>query len=230
MYSVINKIEKKTKSFGTSSDTKINIKNLITKKNGCNCKLDNNIKSIKTDNIVLGEVIDEDTYKHFKMLLKATPKLCYGKTHKNDKYKVHIALSKDFKTLLKQNFYTIKYYHNNKQILAFISVKHIKKDGNYLFVHKLCSLGGGYGTNLMNLLLTEAKNKVDILKITYLSLTTHNLDLIDYYNKFSPTRVVIVDNPGSKAKIKKRVAYMIWQLSPNMPYLNYDTSTSSSTT
>jgi hypothetical protein len=90
-----------------------------------------------------------------------------------------------------------------------------------MFVHKVCSTGGGYGSQLMKIILEDARKNFENLGITYLSLTTHNLDLIEYYNQYKPTRTIIVDNPGSKAKNVKKVAYMIWQLSPNMPLLNF---------
>ena len=59
-------------------------------------------------------------------------------------------------------------------------------------------------------------------KITYLSLTTQNLDIVNYYKQFNPTRIIEVDTPGSKAQTPERCAYMIWQVSPDMPYLNYN--------
>ena len=90
-----------------------------------------------------------------------------------------------------------------------------------MFIHKVCSTGGGWGSKLMKMILDDAKQNYLKLKITYLSLTTHNLELIDYYNQFNPTRVVEINSPGSKAKIPKRVAYVIWQLSPNMPWYDY---------
>ena len=90
-----------------------------------------------------------------------------------------------------------------------------------MFIHKVCSTGGGHGTRLMNIILADAKQNAEKLGITYLSLTTHNLDLIDYYNQFNPTKTEIIDSPGSKRQIPNKVAYMIWQLSPNMPNFNY---------
>jgi hypothetical protein len=73
----------------------------------------------------------------------------------------------------------------------------------------------------MNMILEDARRNHQKLGITYLSLTTHNLDLIQYYNQFNPTRVVEINNPGSKARVLKRVAYIIWQLSPDMPWIDY---------
>ena len=73
----------------------------------------------------------------------------------------------------------------------------------------------------INALLDQALN-YEKLNITYLSLTTQNLDIVNYYKQFKPSRIVEVDTPGSKAEIPKRCAYMIWQLSPNMPHLNYN--------
>ena len=176
---------------------------------------------INNKNLVTSEVTDEESYNHFKQLIKTSKNLCKGRTHNNKRYKVHTALSKDYKTLLTKDHYKILYIHTNTEIIAYIAVKIYKKDGGFMFIHKLCSNGGGYGTTLMNTILKEALAKHVELGITYLSLTTHNLDLIDYYKTFNPTRIEIINNPGSKRKIPKRVAYMIWQLSPNMPQLNY---------
>ena len=172
-------------------------------------------------NLVTSEVTDEESYNHFKQLIKTSKNLCKGRTHNNNRYKVHTALSKDYKTLLTKDHYKILYIHTKTEIIAYIAVKIYKKDGGFMFIHKLCSTGGGYGATLMNTILKEAHDKHTELGITYLSLTTHNLDLIDYYKTFNPTRIEIINNPGSKRKIPKRVAYMIWQLSPNMPQLNY---------
>ena len=172
-------------------------------------------------NLTTSEVIDEKSYKHFKQLISKSTNLCKGRTHNNTRYKVHTALSKDYKTLLTKDHYKILYIHTKTEIIAYIAVKLYKKDGGFMFIHKLCSNGGGYGTTLINTILKEARDKHIELGITYLSLTTHNLDLIDYYKTFNPTRTEIVNSPGSKRKIPRRVAYMIWQLSPNMPELNY---------
>ena len=92
-----------------------------------------------------------------------------------------------------------------------------------MFIHKLCSKAGtGQGKRLMNIILNDAKKNYEKLKITYLSLTTQNLDIVNYYKQFNPTRIIEVDTPGSKAQTPERCAYMIWQLSPDMPYLNYN--------
>ena len=171
--------------------------------------------------LITSEVIDEKSYEHFKQLISKSKKLCYGRTHNNMPYKVRVALSKDYKTLLTRDHYKILYIHNTQEIIAYIAVKLYKKDGGFMFIHKLCSTGGKNGTTLMNTILKEARDKHIELGITYLSLTTHNLDLIDYYKTFNPTRTEIVNSPGSKRKIPKKVAYMIWQLSPNMPELSY---------
>lgn len=172
-------------------------------------------------NLITSYVVDESSYQHFKSLLPHSQKLCKGKTPKGQSYKVHIATYKDFATLKKNNHYKIIYVHNNREIIAYISVKLYKRDGGFMFIHKVCSTGGGEGTRLMNIILEDAKHNYQSLGITYLSLTTHNLDLIDYYNQFKPTRTEIIENPGSKAQTKKKVAYMIWQLSPDMPHFNY---------
>lgn len=177
---------------------------------------------IESPRVITAEVVDEASYAHFKSLLPASSNLCKGSMSSGAKYKVHIALSKDFATLKNTtNHYRLIYVHNNHQILGYISVKLYKRDGGFMFIHKVCSTGGGYGTKLMNIILEDAKRNYQKLGITYLSLTTHNLDLIQYYNQFAPTRVVEINNPGSKARVLKRVAYIIWQLSPDMPWIDY---------
>ena len=195
--------------------------NTITIPNTTISILEEPFTEINNKNLVTSEVTDNESYNHFKQLIKTSKNLCYGKTYDNTPYKVHTALSKDYKTLLTKDHYKILYIHTNTEIIAYIAVKIYKKDGGFMFIHKLCSTGGGYGATLMNTILKEAHDKHTDLGITYLSLTTHNLDLIDYYKTFNPTRIEIINNPGSKRKIPKRVAYMIWQLSPNMPQLNY---------
>ena len=148
--------------------------------------------------------------------------MCQGKEHSGKKYKVNISLRKDYATLVKDHHYRTIYIHNNKEIIAYIGTKKYKKDGGFIFIHKLCSKPGtGQGTKLMEMILEDARANHNKLGITYLSLTTHNLDLIDYYNKFKPTRTIETDSPGSKRKIPRKVAYMIWQVSPDMPILNY---------
>lgn len=169
---------------------------------------------------MMSAVTDDESYNHFKTLLHNSKDLCKGKTLGGKAYKVHIALSKDYKTLLRTHHYKILYIHDNVIIRAYIAVKLYKKDGGFMFIHKLCG-GGGYGTKLMNIILDDARTNFESLGITYLSLTTHNLDLIQYYNQFNPTQTHVVDNPGSKAQNIKKVAYMIWQLSPNMPHMNF---------
>jgi hypothetical protein len=176
----------------------------------------------KVNSIIKSEVVDDASYNHFKSLVSKSTNLCKGKTLKGESYKVHVALSKDFSSLKKTNHYRLIYIHDNNQILAYISVKIYKRDGGFMFIHKVCSTGGGYGTQLMKLILADAKKNYKKLGITYLSLTTHNLDLINYYNQFKPTRVEEIDNPGSKAQSVKKVAYIIWQLSPDMPWYDYN--------
>lgn len=175
----------------------------------------------KHQNLITSEVVDESSYQHFKSLLPHSQNLCKGKTPKGETYKVHIATHRDFATLKKHNHYKIIYVHNNREIIAYIAVKIYKRDGGFMFIHKVCSTGGGEGTRLMNIILEDAKKNHQSLGITYLSLTTHNLELVDYYNQFNPTRTEIIDNPGSKAQTKKKVAYMIWQLSSDMPWFDY---------
>ena len=189
--------------------------------------LDTTIKRTKKNvkqnhNYITSEVTDDETYNHFKSLIANSPKLCQGKTHTGKRYKVNISLRKDIATLTKDNHYRTIYVHDNNEIIAYIGTKKYKKDGGFIFIHKLCSKPGtGEGTRLMRMILSDAKRNYKNLGITYLSLTTHNLDLIDYYNKFHPTRIIETDSPGSKRKIPNRVAYMIWQVSPDMPDLHY---------
>ena len=178
--------------------------------------------AVQAPKVIIAEVHDEPSYAHFKSLLPASKDLCKGILSSGYKYKVHIALSKDFATLKKTtNHYRLIYIHDGNHVLAYISVKLYKKDGGFMFIHKVCSTGGGHGTHLMNMILDDARKNHQRLGITYLSLTTHNLDLVKYYNQFSPTRVVEINNPGSKARVIKRVAYIIWQLSPDMPWIDY---------
>lgn len=175
-------------------------------------------------NYTLSEVIDDETYMHFKSLIKQSPNLCKGQTRDKDykKYKIRKSILKDMSALKKDNHYRILYIHNNKEIIAYISTKLYSKDGGFMFIHKLCSKEGtGQGKRLMNIILNDAKKNFEKLKITYLSLTTQNLDIVNYYKQFNPTRIIEVDTPGSKAQIPERCAYIIWQLSPTMPYLNY---------
>jgi len=186
-----------------------------------NINISRNSNVLSSNKLITSEVIDDQSYQHFKSLLPASRNLCKGKTPKNKSYKVHIELKKDFATLQKSNHYRIIYVHNNQEIIAYIAVKLYKRDGGFMFIHKVCSTGGGEGTKLMKIILADAKKNTEKLGITYLSLTTHNLDLIDYYNQFNPTKTEIIDSPGSKRKIPNKVAYMIWQLSPNMPHFDY---------
>ena len=180
-------------------------------------------KNVKQNhNYITSEVTDEESYNHFKSLIANSSKLCQGKTHTGKRYKVNISIRKDIATLTKDNHYRTIYVHDNNEIIAYIGTKKYKKDGGFIFIHKLCSKPGtGEGTRLMRMILSDAKRNYKNLGITYLSLTTHNLDLIDYYNKFHPTRIIETDSPGSKRKIPNRVAYMIWQVSPDMPDLHY---------
>ena len=203
-----------------TNNNNLNIKNVKNTKKQMK-KYNTKHNAIHNTKYILSEVKDETSYNHFKSLLQSSPNLCKGKTHSGSRYKVNIALNKDFATLKKNQHYRIIYIHNNNEIVAYISVKLYKKDGGFMFIHKVCSTGGGQGTRLMKMILKDAQKHHEKLNITYLSLTTHNLDLVDYYNTFNPTRTEIVDNPGTKALVPKKVAYMIWQLSPNMPELNY---------
>lgn len=178
--------------------------------------------AVQAPKVITAEIHDEPSYAHFKSLLPASQDLCKGTISSGDKYKVHIALSKDFATLKNTtNHYRLIYIHDGQRVIAYISVKLYKKDGGFMFIHKVCSTGGGYGTRLMKIILEDARKNYQRLGITYLSLTTHNLDLVKYYNQFAPTRVVEINNPGSKARVPKRVAYIIWQLSPDMPWIDY---------
>ena len=182
-------------------------------------------KKTKTNtiNYTLSEVIDDETYIHFKSLINKSPDLCKGQTGDGKYYKIRKSLLKDMKALKKDNHYRILYIHNNKEIIAYISTKLYSKDGGFMFIHKLCSKAGtGLGKKLMKLILDDAKKNYETLNITYLSLTTQNLDIVNYYKQFNPTRIIEVDIPGSKAQTPERCAYIIWKLSPNMPHLHYN--------
>ena len=227
-----NKHSRLTKTKLNINQPYIKLHNLstITNKNillNNNTNINNtNINNINNDddneNYIVSEVIDDTTYNHFKLLIKQSPNLCKGQTQTGEKYKIRKSILKDMKTLKKDNHYRIIYIHNNKEVIAYISTKLYSKDGGFMFIHKLCSKSGsGQGSILMNMILDDARMNYKKLGITYLSLTTQNLDIVGYYNKFNPTRVIEVDTPESKAKIPKKCAYMIWQVSPNMPYLNY---------
>ena len=184
-----------------------------------NHNLQNNLQK---QNYITSEVTDNDSYNHFKSLIVNSNKLCHGKEHSGKKYKVNISLRKDYDTLIKDNHYRTIYVHDNNEIIAYIGTKRYKKDGGFIFIHKLCANPGtGEGTRLMRIILSDAKRNHKKLGVTYLSLTTHNLDLIDYYNKFKPTRTIETDSPGSKRKIPAKVAYMIWQVSTDMPDLHF---------
>ena len=196
----------------------------IINKNKINKKKTKKQEEGDITNYTLSEVIDDKTYMHFKSLIKQSPNLCKGQTRDKDykKYKIRKSILKNMSALKKDNHYRILYIHNNKEIIAYISTKLYSKDGGFMFIHKLCSKEGtGQGKRLMNIILNDAKKNFEKLKITYLSLTTQNLDIVNYYKQFNPTRIIEVDTPGSKAQIPERCAYIIWQLSPTMPYLNY---------
>ena len=172
---------------------------------------------------ITSEVIDDSTYNHFKSLIDKSPNLCKGQKQSGKKYKIRKSILRDMSALKKDNHYRIIYVHNNKEIIAYISTKLYKKDGGFMFIHKLCSKAGtGQGSRLFNMILEDGKKNHETLGVTYLSLTTQNLDIVGYYKKFNPTRIIEVDVPESKAAVPDRCAYMIWQLSPNMPYLNYE--------
>ena len=183
---------------------------------------DNNDNDDYNDNYITSEVIDDATYDHFKSLINKSPNLCKGKTQTGKKYKIRKSIVKDMSALKRNKHYRIIYIHNNNEIIAYISTNLYKRDGGFMFIHKLCSKAGtGQGKILFNMILEDAKKNYEKLGITYLSLTTQNLDIVNYYKQFNPTRIIEVDPPGSVAKNPERCAYMIWQISPNMPYLNY---------
>jgi hypothetical protein len=193
----------------------------ITNKNNTKNTKDKNNNS--NSNYITSEVLDDATYTHFKSLVDKSPNLCKGQTQSGKKYKIRKSLLKDMSALKKDNHYRIIYVHNNKEIIAYISTKLYKKDGGFMFIHKLCSKAGtGQGSRLFNMILDDGKNNYEKLGVTYLSLTTQDLDIVGYYNQFKPTRTIEVDVPDSKAAVPDRCAYMIWQLSPDMPYLEYD--------
>ena len=184
----------------------------------------NNTISVEAQNTyITSEVIDDATYTHFKSLIDKSPNLCKGQTQSGKKYKIRKSILKDMSALKKDNHYRILYVHNNREIIAYISTKLYKRDGGFIFIHKLCSkAGSGQGSRLFNMILEDGKKNHEKLGVTYLSLTTKDLDIVGYYNQFNPTRTIEVDVPESKADVPGRCAYMIWQLSPNMPYLEYE--------
>lgn len=193
----------------------------ITNKNTINNKT-NKAKN-SNDQYITSEVLDDATYTHFKSLIDKSPNLCKGQTQSGKKYKIRKSILKDMSALKKDNHYRIIYVHNNKEIIAYISTKLYKSDGGFMFIHKLCSKAGtGQGSRLFNIILEDGIQNHEKLGITYLSLTTQNLDIVGYYKQFNPTRTIEVDVPESKAAVPDRCAYMIWQLSPDMPYLEYD--------
>jgi len=198
----------------------------ITNKNNINLKSHNTHKThntTHTNKYITSEVIDDTTYTHFKSLIDKSPNLCKGQTQSGKKYKIRKSILKDMAALKKDNHYRIIYVHNNEEIIAYISTKLYKRDGGFMFIHKLCSKAGtGQGSRLFNMILEDGKKNHEKLGVTYLSLTTQNLDIVGYYNQFNPTRTIEVDVPESKAAVPDRCAYMIWQLSPDMPYLEYE--------
>lgn len=199
----------------------------ITNKNNINLKLhkthNTTHKTIHNNKYITSEVIDDTTYTHFKSLIDKSPNLCKGQTQTGKKYKIRKSILKDMAALKKDNHYRIIYVHNNKEIIAYISTKLYKRDGGFMFIHKLCSKSGtGQGSRLFNMILEDGKKNHEQLGVTYLSLTTQNLDIVGYYKQFNPTRTIEVNVPESKAAVPNRCAYMIWQLSPNMPYLEYE--------
>lgn len=226
------KITRKNKNKYTHKHNQIHLKvslptfNTITNKNLLSNSKYSNFTEAADDtdnNFITSEVIDDNTYNHFKMLINQSPDLCKGIMQTGKKYKIRKSILKDMNALYKDNHYRILYVHNNKQIIAYISTKLYKKDGGFLFIHKLCSKAGtGQGSRLFNIILEDGKKNHKQLGITYLSLTTQNLDIVSYYNQFNPTRTIEVDTPESKALVPGRCAYMIWQLSPDMPYLEYE--------
>lgn len=201
----------KIKSVSRKKTKKNTKKNIQTRKN-----------NTEISKYILSEVTNDNTYTHFKSLIKKSPNLCKGQTGDGKCYKIRKSILKDMKALKQDNHYRIIYIHNNKEIIAYISTKLYSKDGGFMFIHKLCSKEGtGQGKRLMKIILDDGKKNYQKLKITYISLTTQNLDIVNYYKQFNPTRIVEVDTPLSKAKNPVRCAYMIWQLSPNMPVLDY---------
>jgi len=200
--------------------SRINLQKTLT---NTNVLTNTKTKTLKANSkYITSEVIDDITYNHFKSLINKSPNLCKGKTQSGKDYKIKKSILKDMSALKKDKHYRIIYVHNNKEIIAYISSKIYKKDGGFLFIHKLCSKAGtGQGSRLFNIILKDGKKNCDKLGVTYLSLTTENLDIVGYYKKFNPTRIIEIDTPESKAKIPEKCAYIIWQLSPNMPYLNY---------
>ena len=172
-------------------------------------------------NIIEGYVVDDASYNHFKSLISGSTGLCSGKTLNGKTYKVHIPVHRDYDTLLKNKHHMIIYLHDNNRILAYISIQLYYRDGNFMFIHKMCSSMPGLGGYLMRKTIKYARANDSKLNITYLSLTTHNLDLIKYYSKFKPDIITEIDSPGSKRKIPRRVAYIVWKLNNKMPDLSF---------
>ena len=211
---------KKTKKNKTQKKIHLPKYKTITNKNNTTIKSHNTTQNKK---YITSEVLDDTTYNHFKSLINKSPHLCKGQKQSGKKYKIRKSILRDMSALKKDNHYRIIYVHNNKEIIAYISTKRYKSDGGFLFIHKLCSKAGtGQGSRLFNIILEDGILNHERLGVTYLSLTTQDLDIVGYYKKFNPTRIVEVDIPESKAAVPGRCAYMIWQLSPNMPYLEYE--------
>jgi hypothetical protein len=214
---------KKTKTKKNILKQKIHLPNSRTITNKNNINTPSNKSHTRNNKYITSEVIDDATYNHFKSLIDNSPNLCKGQTQSGKKYKIRKSILRDMSALKKDNHYRIIYVHNNKEIIAYISTKVYKRDGGFMFIHKLCSkAGSGQGSRLFNIILKDGKKNHEKLGVTYLSLTTHDLDIVAYYNQFNPTRTVEIDVPESKAAVPDRCAYMIWQLSPNMPYLEYE--------
>ena len=222
------KIKKNNKTIKPTKPTKLQNKHTIKYNSKLSTLTNNNLllkdnpTDTSSDTYITSEVVDDKTYSHFKSLINKSPNLCKGKTQSGKKYKIRKSILKDMNALYKDKHYRIIYIHNNKEIIAYISTKLYKKDGGFMFIHKLCSKAGtGQGSRLFNMILEDGRTNYEKLGITYLSLTTQNLDIVGYYNQFNPTRTIEIDTPESKALVPEKCAYMIWQLSPNMPFLNY---------
>ena len=122
------------------------------------------VKSNTNINYTLSEVIDDNTYTHFKSLINKSPDLCKGQTGDGKCYKIRKSVLKDMKALIKDKHYRILYIHNNKEISAYISTKLYSKDGGFMFIHKLCSKAGtGLGKKLMKLIFGKVLKPIMLM-------------------------------------------------------------------
>ena len=75
----------------------------------------------------------------------------------------------------------------------------------YKIILKICTMSIPSYRHILETFITQSDGK---------HIINHQLES---FNQF-----IEVDIPESKAAVPGRCAYMIWQLSPNMPYLEYE--------